>query len=219
MRTSRSRDGKFTKSSTEALEVYPNEGFARPKSRRSTEIATQPRRWFSLASIFPTQNSQARDPKGIATRVYTFASIFSWVVAALRITTKVLLWVIAFFLLKGLLLDDVISKFWIALSLCCDDTTDNSCTRIFLGSFFPAANYESQPWLIFRITNRGSRYDAYFLYQLEFPLFCSSFGFLFLVEIALLIGHWLLGHMHSFLVHTTAIANVAAGNRENPPRP
>jgi hypothetical protein len=201
------------------VQVYRNEGFARPKPRRSTETVNQRRGWFSLTSLFLIQNDQERSPRDTATRLYTYALVFSWVVAVLRIIVTVLLWLLSFFLLKSLIVEDAIPKFTKAIRMCREVWGRYSCLRIFSEIFFPISEQDEQPWLILEITERGCRPDAYLLHDTKLPLYYASFAFMVLAGITLIIVQWLLGRIHSLLVDTMAMAKVAAGDQQNLPPP
>lgn len=140
-------------------------------------------------------------------RLYSRATFFSWIVAALCAITKVILWLLIFLLLKNLILGDGVTMFVETLDGCIKQS-ESSCYKRMIDAFFP--DDMSFAWVTFRMKNPN--HSQSFM-AIEFAVHLNNPVFLFVATMDTAITCWFLGYINTFLRDT---ANIAAEPAPNP---
>jgi len=212
MSTTRGQDGRWVKPFIDGKDSDEKRSLSGPKRRgvaskeRSAHLQESP-----LKAIFFPWSSQINDSRGIeatASRVYSHAVVFSWIVVALRIITRIIFWIIAFFFLKNIIQSDAILLAINTAGNCLTDSTD-SCISKLGKQFFPENETTKQRTISFKLAASGLA-EAQTIYQIEFPLFINHPLVLLIAAIATEMVYWILGYIHSLLMDVTDAAYAAA---------
>jgi hypothetical protein len=155
------------------------------------------------------QEQEPRDINRASTRVYRTAVVLSWMAAASRITTKVIFWIIAFFVVKGMLQGDTVVLLGNTLGSCLTNNEKGTCYSGILENFFPLNNTAGYRHLVCQITPTGeetSKPD----HKMKLPLVYDNFLVLLIASIVMAAAYWLLDFADSLLIDAANTADAAA---------
>jgi len=137
-------------------------------------------------------------------RVHSQALVFSWILAVLHTITKVILWIITFFLFKNMIQGDGISLLIQALGSCYSDK-ESSCYEKFSVTFGKAA----QPFAWVQVKVDTIDVGAKRIFDLGFYVYLNNPITLLVATVTTAIVCWLLGYVYDFLTDVTDITTVA----------
>lgn len=136
-------------------------------------------------------------------RVHSLALVFSWILAVLHTITKVILWIISFFLFKNMIQGDGISLLVQSLGSCYSDK-EGSCYEKFMATFGKAA--QPYAWVVVKVDTIDV--GAKRILDLGFYVYLNNPVSLLVGTVATAIVCWLLGYVYDFLTDVADITTV-----------
>ena len=211
MSTPRGQDGRWIKTFADETEVDKNGAAAGSRRRKDTSKETIAHLQGSSLNPFSlTWGSQTSYPRNMSetiNRVRSYALVFAWIVAILRIMTKGILWLIAFFLFKGAIKDNDATRLVKTLGSCMTNSTA-SCSSEIEKKFFPSVQTSMQRTVSFKLAETGLA-DAKAIFEIQFPLFISNPLVLLAAAIGMTFVYWLLDYAYGLLIDIADTADAA----------